>query len=416
MTHCAILRAGGRLTAMLALLWLTSGCDAVFDRAVIRSDSAGVAIVESRRPAWPEGGGWTVHESPSWSVEAPRPDAPFIRIVGIALLDGGGVAVADGGDMTVHFFDGTGALVRSVRPGDAPVMPRSISRVYRSGDEVFVAQRGMLPTLVFDQTGAFVREIAPPSIEGFPFLAQYRPMPDGSLLAIEPPTGLIPRGVAWTENASFVRITADGEAERAVSLPAVRLARLPGSVEPEVYGPVLSFAFAEDGVWAGYPERFAIGFWGPDGALRRRIRRAWEPVAVSPDEAESVRERLRALMEQAGIPEDSALREQPESQIRELPIADSLPAYGRFVLDHEGRLWVERVPPLPIVIEGPTATRQEPTPWDVFDTDGVWLGTTATPADTHVMDIGADAVAGIVHTGDTDRVVVHRIERDPGQD
>jgi hypothetical protein len=121
-------------------------------------------------------------------------------------------------------------------------------------------------------------------------------------------------------------------------------------------------------------------------------------------------------MEQAGIPEDSALREQPESQIRELPIADSLPAYGRFVLDHEGRLWVERVPPLPIVIEGPTATRQEPTPWDVFDTDGVWLGTTATPADTHVMDIGADAVAGIVHTGDTDRVVVHRIERDPGQD
>jgi hypothetical protein len=68
------------------------------------------------------------------------------------------------------------------------------------------------------------------------------------------------------------------------------------------------------------------------------------------------------------------------------------------------------------VIAGPNPVRPEPTPWDVFDTDGAWLGTTATPADTHVMDIGADAVAGVLRSGGTARVVVHRIERDPGQD
>jgi hypothetical protein len=406
----------GRLSLALVLLPLASGCDTVLDRAVIRSDSAGVAIVESRRPAWPEGAGWTVVPAPSYTLDGPRPDAAFIRIEGVVLLDGGGVAVADGGDMTVHFFDGTGTLIRSVRPGDAPVMPRSISRLYRSGDEVHVAQRGLQPTLVFDRTGAFVREIAPPAVDGFPFLALYRQMQDGSLLAIQPPTGLIPRGEEWTESAAFVRITADGGAERVLSLPAVRFKRLPSAVEAEVYGPVLQFAFADDGVWAGYPERYDIGFWGPDGEMERRIRRAWEPVAVSPDEAAAVRERLSALLDEAGIPEEPELREQPEQQIRELAIADSLPAFGRLVLDHEGHLWVERVPPLPIVIAGPNPVRPEPTPWDVFDTDGAWLGTTATPADTHVMDIGADAVAGVLRSGGTARVVVHRIERDPGQD
>jgi hypothetical protein len=294
-------------------------------------------------------------------------------------------------------------------------MPRSISRVYRADGEVYVAQRGMQPTLVFDQAGAFVREIAPPAIDGFPFLAQYRPMGDGTLFAIQPPTGLIPRGEEWTENAVFVRIRADGEAERVLSLPAVRFKRLPHRVEPEVYGPVLSFAFAADGVWAGYPDRFDIGFWSADGILVRRVRRAWQPVAVSREEAQSVRDRLSAMMEEAGIPEDPELREQPESQIRELAIAATLPAFGRFVLDHAGRLWVERVPPLPIVLAGPNPARPEPTPWDVFDAEGEWLGTAVTPADTHVMDIGADAVAGIVHTGGTDRVVVHRIERDSGQ-
>lgn len=400
---------------VLTALGAQTACEGGMGRAATVSDSSGVTIVRSHRPRWAGGDEWTVSPTPSYTLTGPGPGRTFGRIVGLALLDGGGVAVADAADLSVHFFDGTGSLVRSVQPGDAPVMPRSLAAVYRIGAEVHVAQRGLGPTLVFDQDGAFVRSIEPPPVEHYPFIAQYRPMPDGSLLAVQPPTGLMPRADEWTENALFVRIAPDGEAERVLSLPAVRFARIPSSVEAVVFGPVLGFAFSADGVVAGYPDRFAIGDYAADGTLRRSIRRDWEPVSVNDADAEAVRARLRSIMTEAGIPDDPELREQPESQIQELHIAATLPAFGRLLLDSEGRLWAERVPPVPVVVAGPFPTRPEPSPWDVFDVDGVWLGTVATPADTHVMDIGTDAVAGILHSGDSSAAVVHRIERVTGQ-
>jgi hypothetical protein len=402
--------------AALALLATHTGCEGAFGRAVTVSDSAGVAIVRSHRPQWPEGGGWTVRATPAYTLTGPAPGQTFGRITGVALLDGGGAVVADAADLSLHFFDGTGTRVRSVQPGDTPVMPRSLARVYRIDDEVYVAQRGLGPTLVFDANGTYLRAIEPPAVERYQFISQYRPMADGSLLAIQPPTGLLPRGDEWTENAQFVRIPPDDTAERVLSIPAVRFARIPSSVEAVVFGPVLGFAFSTDGVFAGYPERFAIGDYGSDGTLRRSIRRDWEPVPVSDADAEAVRERLLSLMTEAGIPDDPELREQPESQVRELHIAESLPAFGRLLLDSDGRLWAERVPPVPVVVAGPFPTRPEPAPWDVFDTDGAWLGTVATPADTHVMDIGADAMAGILQSGGSSQVVVHRVERTTGQD
>ncbi len=122
------------------------------------------------------------------------------------------------------------------------------------------------------------------------------------------------------------------------------------------------------------------------------------------------------MMDLAGIPDEPDLRERPEEQIRELAIADTLPAFGRILLDRAGRLWVERVPPLPVITPEPLPVRREPTPWDVFDRDGSWLGTVTTPADTHVVDIGDDRIAGLRRGDGGVRVVVHRIERDTGQD
>lgn len=402
----------GPIALAVCLMFATAGCDTVLNRAVTVSDSAGVALVRSHRPQWTAETAWTVNPTPALDLEGPGPGRPFGRIAGMAVTGNGGLVVADGGDLTIHFFDGTGALVRSVRPGDAPVMPRTFTGVHRVGDEIRVTQRGLAPTLVFDAAGDFIRAIEPPAIDGFPFITHYREMPDGELLALQPPTGLLPRGDEWTEHARFIRIMPDGGTERVIDVPAVRFVRLPSAVEAVVYGPILGFAFLPDGVYAGFPDRWEITEYGEDGTVRRRIRRDWTPIAVTGADAAAVRERLLSMMtEDAGIPDDPELRKQPETQVRELKVADSLPAFGRLLVDSDGRLWVERVPPKPIILAGPFPVRDEPTPWDVFDPAGLWLGTVDTPADTHVMDIGAELVAGILETDGPDRAVVYRIER-----
>jgi hypothetical protein len=279
--------------------------------------------------------------------------------------------------------------------------------------EVYLAQNGLQPTLVFDQAGTFLRTVQPPPVEGVSSLALFHPLADGSFMALRPPQGIIPRGDEWTENASFYRIPVTGAAERVVTVPALRLARVPSSVQPVGFGPVLGFAFGSDRLLAGFPDQFDIGEYGPDGALLRRIRRTWQPEPVPPAMAQGLRDTLFAMLDNVlDLPDDAQeLREQPESQIRELTIASTLPAHGRLLLDHVGYLWVERVPPPPVVISGPFPVRAEPTPWDIFDPAGVWLGTVPTPADTHVLDVSEDGVAGIMRSGGTERAVLFRLDR-----
>ncbi|MDT8369964.1 MAG: hypothetical protein RQ745_12225, partial [Longimicrobiales bacterium] len=59
--------APGRWFALLAVLAASSGCDTAGGDAgepFTQRDSAGIAIAESRRPAWGEGEGWRLSPEP----------------------------------------------------------------------------------------------------------------------------------------------------------------------------------------------------------------------------------------------------------------------------------------------------------------------------------------------------------------
>lgn len=406
-------RACGPAAVLAAAVLLTAtGCDRAVRRSFAVRDSAGVQIIESSSPRWTGGQGWRLEAEPVLS--AGGTDAQRrMRIAGVVALDDGGLAVADMAAFTLHFFDATGQPVRSVEPGDAPIMVRAITRLYRVGDELFLGQRGLEPTLVFSQTGEFLRAIDPPPVEGYSFIAQFQAMADGSILAIQPPQGLLPRQGEWTENAVFVRIPADGGAvARVLSLPAIRFARIPATVTPVAFGPVLAFAFGPDRLFAGYPQQYDIGEYAADGTLLRRIRRDWTPLPVDEALVEDLRNRMIAILDSTDVPDEPELREQPLSQIRELPAAETLPAHGRMILDRRGHLWVERVPPPPMVLAGPYPVRVEATPWDVYDPDGVWLGTVETPANVYITEIGDATVAGIRRVDGIESAVLYRLTRD----
>lgn len=402
-------------TALAGMLLLAAGaCEGVTRRSFAVRDSAGVPIVESVRPRLAGESGWQVDAMPSVRVGRDTAVVRFRQITGVVGLDNGGIAVADGGDFTLRFFDGSGRLTRTVQPGDAPVMPRAVTRLYRVGGELFLAQRGLEPTLVFDQAGEYLRAVDPPPIEGTSFIAQFQVMADGSVLAIRPPQGLLPRRtVTWTENAVFIRITPDGRHEPVLSVPAIEFARIPSGIEAVIFGPVLAFAFGENRLFAGFPQRYDIGEYTPDGALLRRLRRDWEPVAVEEAMVETVRGRLLAMLDSAGLPDEPELREYPESQIGALTAARTLPAHGRMLLDRAGNLWVERVPPLPIVPGGPYPVRNEPTPWDVFDAEGVWAVSVETPPNVYVTYIGDTGLAGIRRDAGIESAVLFPLNRGP---
>jgi hypothetical protein len=64
---------------------------------------------------------------------------------------------------------------------------------------------------------------------------------------------------------------------------------------------------------------------------------------------------------------------------------ETKPAYGRLVVDSEGNIWVA----------GYTHRYIDPGAWDIFDREGVYLGSVETPEFGRVFEIGPDHVIGV---------------------
>ena len=84
------------------------------DESFLVTDSAGVVIAESFRPAWGDGGGWRVVAEPELSIGAGAtggedPDNPaFGSIRGVQVLSDGRIAVGDRTVDHVFVFDASG--------------------------------------------------------------------------------------------------------------------------------------------------------------------------------------------------------------------------------------------------------------------------------------------------------------------
>lgn len=81
-------------------------------------------------------------------------------------------------------------------------------------------------------------------------------------------------------------------------------------------------------------------------------------------------------------------------EISDYVLSDQLPAYSRVLVDDEGAIWVERGAELAPVVT-----------YDVFDTDGAFLGEVGLPR-LRLFQIGEAFVAGVSQ----DEVGVERVE------
>jgi hypothetical protein len=148
-------------------------------------------------------------------------------------------------------------------------------------------------------------------------------------------------------------------------------------------------AVAGDAVHLGAGRRYEIATLGPDGTLRRLLRRESPPVRLT---AALIEEARRAML-------DRAAREGERTTIEHLfldnPFPEHAPEHGALLVDARGWLWVQE-PPLP----GTDSVN-----WTAYDAAGEPRGTFRLPAELEVLYLGEDRVFG----RSTDSLGVERI-------
>ena len=369
-------------------------------------DSAGIEIVESNGPQWTGGSEWRVSEAPMLSIGSGldgEPATQFTSIGGLARFDDGRLTVLDVRSSELRFFDSTGTHLQTVgRKGSGPGEFSSVLLTLHRlpGDSLLVS--GAMPARqsLFTKGGDFVREIRPVPVAGSPFpLTASAHFADGTAIltatrVIEERTGI------WVDSTPF--FVAPPGADSAVAfrrLPYQRFSGNGGSIASVAFGPIGRFAIVGSRFYHGFPERYEVAEYAPDGRLVRLIRRAWTPVAVPAEIRDAHRDTLLA---RATTP---VLR----ARLEVTQFAETFPAFDRLRPDLAGNLWVRSARTDEAVLAGSGHGRGSAI-WSVFDSTGAWLGDVRLPEGLDVNEIGTDYIAGVSYDeNDVPLVRVYRL-------
>jgi hypothetical protein len=399
-------RAVGTLFLAVAMAACSDADSA--DGFVVR-DSAGVRIAESRAPSWSEAEAWTIDATPSLRIGtldgAPEYLFQFIRRV--LRLDDGRIVVADAATSELRWYDpdGSHAIAAGGR-GGGPGEFALLGDAFAAGDSVIALDVQYSTLLFFAPSGEYVRTVR------FEWPTQFAPppvgrLPDGSWIThgyVEQPGEQLGR-VAYTDR--LYRFGPDGALlDTLATFPSDEAYLTRCGPENRgicnnapVFGLAGSRAVADTLVYVGNGNGYDIRLHDTRSPrMLGRIRRIVERVPVRDAD---VSRYVESLLER--YPPER----QPEMRrtLEEIPAADSIPSYRALHVDDGGMLWVERYrvpwdPGTPV--------------FDMFDTDGRWLGEVNAPTGLDVHQIGDDFVLGVTRDeNDVQYVVMHRLIKRP---
>jgi hypothetical protein len=364
-------------------------------------DSAGVRVVENRRPP---GGGLrpfaVLSEEPVWSLNAARGAGQYGRpteVRGAATLSDGRVAVADAGSFRVRFLRSDGEVWSMGGRGGGPGRFMGILGMgLGAGDTVWVSDPVSHEVTLVDPAGVESLEARLP-MEA----AVVGRFGDGSFLAVRPRPADAEeeaRDRVVRDSVEYLRWSPlEGDTARVGLFPGgERLTLLGEEGEPVTLEPPLargtSLAVGPGRIYLGDQERFEILGLDPDGTLRQVIR------LTGADR--SVDEELLATLSLVG-PDG---REPPWADRFWSHAPETLPAFGRLLLDRTGHLWVAQ----------PAVGREAPTRWWVFSPDGVLRGGVDVPAGLVLLEVGPAHVLGVVPSAMGPELRRYRLERRRG--
>lgn len=415
--------AAGPLIRMLVTASLVgalnlSGCtDAPGPGSVTRTDSAGVTIVTSPGQERP----LALRKQLSIGVVEGEEPYQLFRVVKVLVDPHGVIYVASGGTATIRVFGPDGRFVREFGGrGSGPGEFDPLWTAWLVDDTLAVLGRtGRVRVSLFSTVGDYLGAWEPiDPVDGYAV-----PVGGGNgvwigreSLPFRPESGY----VEVRDTLRFHRLDpADGSrVELIAALPG------PRRFSPSVAGALFDArpTGAADGrgrLHYSHGAEYRIDTYDAEGLLVRSIRRRDEP---RPIEQRWIDEYLAAV--------DSFYRSRPDrpgksEQIERVGrrrvdgiIATHVPPLGRLLAGPDGALWVER----PDRVDDYAAVelemvlgrvRGEPrvSTWDVFDPDGVYIGTATLPARFTPHHGTAASVAGVERDElDVERVVRYLVE------
>jgi hypothetical protein len=371
-------------------------------------DSAGVRVVENRAPLWGDAPALTVEGEPALTigVASGDPDYEFANVADAVRLADGRIVVADG--PRLRFYDATGRHVRSIgRQGEGPgefqrdagplcvwadgtIAAADYRHRYHlvSPDAEFTGTVNFADGIrgdvldCFGEVGWLVRTLTPGGSqrdEHRPIMRQYydhrRVGRDG---AASEPLATFLGLLYWSPDRLTTTI-----------LPFT------GSVS---YGGALGVASGDLYVFAP-ADAHRLEVYDGAGALRTVIDGVVEPTRVS-----DIYDDFLAHIDNWMRPLDPARARSFLGVLREdLPLLEHVPAYQALHVDALGHIWAERFHR--VANQDYTLPGARPGIHDVFDPDGIWLGTIELPPDLGVLEIGDDYLLG----RDRDALGVQRV-------
>ncbi|MCI0434196.1 MAG: 6-bladed beta-propeller [Gemmatimonadetes bacterium] len=359
-------------------------------RATVR-DSAGIAITENASPDDSSAYAWWTISSLEIDLGGDADDEmhSLFRVVDAHRRSDGSIVVANSGSSELRVFDATGTYTATWgRRGSGPGEFQSLSSVHAGTADTLLVWDGRERRMsVLGPDGALARDFT--LGENTTSATPIGRLPDGGLagwtFTIIP--GGEPTDGMQRAPAPVLRFAPDGSALDTIGVfpgaeRVVRVNSRDGQIlSIEVYQPPFArttqHAVSGDDIWVGTQDAAEIRVYAPDGTLRRIVRTGHVGQTVTPQHVEAWIERTAS-----GAPEEA--RQQIRDGMRGLPHGEIVPAYGQFLADDAGRVWVSDY-------NDPLAA---PGRWTIHDAEGRGIARITLPARFQPYQAGVDWILG----------------------
>jgi hypothetical protein len=317
------------------------------------TEEDGIVIVKNpREPLYPDAQVAIVQDLKIGQPSG-EPEYMFSQITSIEVDPEGNIYAAEAKESHIRVFDKNGVYLRTIgRSGQGPgefTLPRHV-HVNPSG-EIMASDEGSRSVKVFSREGAYLRQY---------FLKKYYSMEmdygDGEVFYIMDFS---------REPLGFQLFRLDSRTEESAQL-AVWAMPMPDPKRASLFDPIMTFAVMPDGrLLYGCPtEGYEFRIFNAEGRLERRIFKDWDPRPVTAREQEAVY---------------NARRERYPSDQIQLVFPKFHPPYRVVRSDDPGQIIVHVFSEF---VADPS--QRVDSLFDVFDTEGRYLGSFAYPFKTLV--------------------------------
>ncbi|MEX0692204.1 MAG: 6-bladed beta-propeller [Gemmatimonadales bacterium] len=397
-----------RILACFATLALTAGACSTADGAnwagTIR-DSAGIQIVENPATGlWSGDRAWRLVEDLRIGTAEGEPEYQFGALAAIEVADDGTIYVLDQQGQHIKVFDSQGQYLRTIgRPGSGlgELSPGVVAGglVLTRGDTLLVLDQGNARYVKFltDGTGvgSFRIDFAR---TGFPFRIDSDA--DGNLIAQMRRFAL--PGTTADSMDRVVRLSGEGEPlDTLMSVPSGQTFQfVNGQPQWQFFSPEPLWAvLPTGGLLYGVNSNYRIELRDTTGQVTQIITKHFTAQPVTEDHANRMRDAvIEIAVRQAGRP----LPPQALQMMRaNMNFAANYPVMGFVTPGPDGSTWVQLVRSVADLNEGElenfniqmdlAAPR-----WDVFDSQGRYLGRVEMPGRIQVLAIDGDVFYGVM--------------------